>query len=196
MCRSPPSTRPSSDSNESSRRSRASSRTSCGRRTPRMTPASSTRPARSRPPRGSSGTRPRTTAVVPTSRRPDRGPRRSERRWSATAAVSCPRSALILATAGELAAAVPPERFALFHPVQVATPGFPFVSFGVDTPLRFVQGDLARRRTTGLPARPARLPCSGGRRGIARRVLDEQRTCRWTDLRGGRARRPARARRA
>ena len=75
-----------------------------------------------------------------------------------------PEERLILATAGELAAAVPPERFALFHPVQVATPGFPFVSFGVDTPLRFVQAiSLVDGQPAFLPAQLVYLaPAAAG----------------------------------
>jgi ribosomal protein S12 methylthiotransferase accessory factor len=50
-----------------------------------------------------------------------------------------PEESLVLSTAAALGAAVPPERFALFHPAQTAAPGFPFDAYRPDTPLRFVR---------------------------------------------------------
>jgi ribosomal protein S12 methylthiotransferase accessory factor len=52
-----------------------------------------------------------------------------------------PIEATTLTTAAELGTrAVPPERFALFHPRQLASPEFPFVEFNPETRLRFVEG--------------------------------------------------------
>lgn len=52
-----------------------------------------------------------------------------------------PAERLRVSTARELGqAAVPPARFGLFHPLQHAAPGFPFVPFTEDTPTSFVEG--------------------------------------------------------
>jgi ribosomal protein S12 methylthiotransferase accessory factor len=72
-------------------------------------------------------------------------------RYSAT---FVPLETLRLTTARELgAAAVYPQRFALFHPLQHASPGFPFQPFADDTPLHFVEGaSLADGNRVYLPA--------------------------------------------
>ena len=69
-------------------------------------------------------------------------------------AAYAPIEATTLTTAAELgAAAVPPERFALFHARQLAWPRFPFVEFGADTRLRFVEGfALADGRPAFVPS--------------------------------------------
>lgn len=72
-----------------------------------------------------------------------------------------PVQATKLTTAADLgAAAVPPERFALFHERQLAAAQFPFVEFGPDTSLRFVEGFAL---ADGRPAfAPSQLVYLGG----------------------------------
>ncbi len=61
-----------------------------------------------------------------------------------------PHDRIVRATADELgAAAVAPERFALFSLAQHARPGFPFVPFTRETRVSWVEG---RRVPTGAPA--------------------------------------------
>ena len=56
-------------------------------------------------------------------------------------ALYVPRESLRLTTARTLGdAAVPPSRFALFHPAQLAEERFPFVAFTEDTLTTFVEG--------------------------------------------------------
>lgn len=66
----------------------------------------------------------------------------------------------VLATAAELGElAVPPGRFALFHPAQHAADGFPFVPFTEHTPIRWVPGSsLQDGREAWLPAQLVYLP--------------------------------------
>ena len=63
----------------------------------------------------------------------------------------------VLATAAELGeAAVAPERFALFHAHQLASPRFPFAEFKADTRVRFVEGfALADGRPAFVPSQLA-----------------------------------------
>jgi ribosomal protein S12 methylthiotransferase accessory factor len=65
-----------------------------------------------------------------------------------------PHEPLLIATARELgSAAVPPDRFALFHPAQHATRHFSFVEFGETTRTHFVEGtSLADGACALLPA--------------------------------------------
>jgi ribosomal protein S12 methylthiotransferase accessory factor len=66
------------------------------------------------------------------------------------------------ATADELgAAAVPPERFALFHESQYASPGFPFRRFTSSTRIRWVEGfALPDGEPAWLPVQLVYLPFS------------------------------------
>jgi ribosomal protein S12 methylthiotransferase accessory factor len=65
-----------------------------------------------------------------------------------------PRERLRLTSVAELGHdAVAPERFALFHPRQLAAPGFPFVPFTRASRLHFVEGrSLPDWRAAWLPA--------------------------------------------
>ena len=65
-----------------------------------------------------------------------------------------PTDRLRVSTARELGrAAVDPSRFALFHPTQLATPGFPFVGFSSRTRTAFVEGfSLQDGSAVHLPA--------------------------------------------
>jgi ribosomal protein S12 methylthiotransferase accessory factor len=67
------------------------------------------------------------------------------------------------------AAAVPPSRFGLFHPVQHAEPRFPFASFTADTRTSFVEGvSLADGCPALLPAELVYLqPPAAGTRPVA-----------------------------
>jgi ribosomal protein S12 methylthiotransferase accessory factor len=69
-------------------------------------------------------------------------------------AVYVPLDLLRRTTARELGrAAVPPARFALFHPSQFSIPGFPLAPFTEDTPTTFVEGvDLRDGSAAFLPA--------------------------------------------
>lgn len=69
-------------------------------------------------------------------------------------ALFVPRERLRLTTARTLGdAAVRPDRFALFHPTQLADPTFPFAAFTEDTRTTFVEGiSLAGGRSVHLPA--------------------------------------------
>jgi ribosomal protein S12 methylthiotransferase accessory factor len=69
-------------------------------------------------------------------------------------AAYAPIEATTLTTAGELGtAAVLPERFALFHARQLASPQFPFAEFHAGTRLRFVEGfALADGRPAFVPS--------------------------------------------
>lgn len=69
-------------------------------------------------------------------------------------ALFVPRDRIRPATARALGdRAVPPDRFALFHPTQLAQAGFPFAAFTEDTPTTFVEGvSLADGRPALLPA--------------------------------------------
>jgi ribosomal protein S12 methylthiotransferase accessory factor len=66
----------------------------------------------------------------------------------------------VLATAAELGdVAVPPRRFALFHPAQHAADGFPFVPFTEHTRIRWVRGfSLQDGGEAWLPAQLVYLP--------------------------------------
>jgi ribosomal protein S12 methylthiotransferase accessory factor len=69
-------------------------------------------------------------------------------------AAYAPAESTTLTTAAALgSAAVVPERFALFHARQLASPLFPFVEFGMHTRLRFVEGfALADGRPAFVPS--------------------------------------------
>jgi ribosomal protein S12 methylthiotransferase accessory factor len=75
-----------------------------------------------------------------------------------------PEDALVTASAATLGdEAVPPERFALFHPHQYADRGFPFTPFASDTVVRWTRG---RRLRDGAPCwLPAQLVYLGWRAG-------------------------------
>jgi ribosomal protein S12 methylthiotransferase accessory factor len=79
-----------------------------------------------------------------------------------------PREQLAFATALDLSPhAVDPARFALFHPRQLASPGFPFQTFTHATRLAFVEGfSLADGEPAFLPAQLVYLgkPASGDAR--------------------------------
>jgi ribosomal protein S12 methylthiotransferase accessory factor len=86
------------------------------------------------------------------------------------AAAYVPTERLVLTTAGELGgAAVDPTRFALFHPRQLAAPGFPFEPYTASTLLHFVDGfSLTDGSTAFLPAQLVYLgptPHGGARIG-------------------------------
>ena len=69
---------------------------------------------------------------------------------------------LVLAAAGELPNAIEPERFALFAPWQLATPGFPFAPFTSRTRVRWVAGrSLSDGRVVRVPAQLVYLRWSG-----------------------------------
>lgn len=74
-----------------------------------------------------------------------------------------PFERLVLATSGELGdEAVPPERFSLFHPAQLAQPKFPFAVFTDETRLHFAQGaSLADGTPAWLPAQLVYLRPAG-----------------------------------
>lgn len=78
-----------------------------------------------------------------------------------------PEGEHVLATARELGAeAVVPESFALFHPRQHATPGFPFVPFTSDTRVRWTRGfRLLSGEPVWLPAQLVHLVERGGLHG-------------------------------
>ena len=81
-------------------------------------------------------------------------------------AMFVPFEQLRLTTARELGdSAVHPERFALFHPVQHAEPGFPFAPFREDTRTLFVEGtSLADGSPAFLPAQLVYLRHATSRR--------------------------------
>ena len=83
-------------------------------------------------------------------------------------AMFVPFDELRLTTARELGdAAVDPSRFALFHPLQHAQRGFPFVPFTEDTRTEFVQGvSLADGAPAYLPAQLVYLRQPGASRPI------------------------------
>ena len=84
-------------------------------------------------------------------------------------ALFVPEERVRTATAAALGdAAVRPARFALFHPTQLADPRFPFVEFGEETPVPFVQGiSLDDGSAAFLPAEIVYL----GRPGTATRPI-------------------------
>ena len=66
-----------------------------------------------------------------------------------------PQESLVLSTAAALGAAVPPERFALFHPAQTAAPGLPLR--GLPRRHRFASSVLSHSSTAAPPSFPAQL---------------------------------------
>jgi ribosomal protein S12 methylthiotransferase accessory factor len=70
-----------------------------------------------------------------------------------------PVERLVVSSAGNLAGTVDPDRFALFHEVQLAEPGFPFRPFSRDTVVGWVAGfALPGGESAYLPAQLVFMP--------------------------------------
>jgi ribosomal protein S12 methylthiotransferase accessory factor len=71
-------------------------------------------------------------------------------------------------TARDLIAAVDPERFALFHPTQLAVADFPFTRFDADTVISWVEAiDLSTGGPAWVPSQLVYLPPAPGEPTIA-----------------------------